>query len=365
MPGAPRKALSSSSGSARPRAPAIGAVAAAAGVSAQTVSRVVNGKPRVSAATRERVLAAVRELGYRPNGAARILAGAQSRGFAVLTSNTTLYGYAATIRGIEEAASAAGYFTGITVLESADSSASASAVERATQQVLAGVIALVFDLAGAEALRHVPPDVPVVGVGSGAGECVARATVDERAGAASATRYLLDLGHRTVHHISVPSWWPSPQDRQLGWQDALGAAGVPVPDVVVAGWDPASGYEAARQIAFDPAVTAILCGNDDVALGALRALREAGRDVPGEVSVVGFDDTPQSAYFMPALTTVRQDFVGLGRQGFRMLADQLATGRREAQTFPAECELIVRDSAGPPPWSRRATSRPRRNRRSR
>jgi DNA-binding LacI/PurR family transcriptional regulator len=327
-------------------------VARTAGVSHQTVSRVINGQPGVREPTREGVLAAIRELGFRPNQAARALASGQTRAVTVLTPNTTRYGYAATLQGIEEAARAAGFAVGICVLDSSAPAAVRATVERAASEPTAGgVIVIAYDLAGVRTLQAIPPGVALAAAVE-ASEAKRRRQhpcvwLDDRVGATAATRYLLELGHRTVHYVSIPSSTGT-SDRTRGWRLALEEAGVVVPALVPGGWTPESGYAAGRRLAADEEVTAVLCGNDDLALGVLYAMREAGRPVPGEVSVVGFDDAPQSAFYAPSLTTVRQDFVGLGRDCFRLLRrehDQLA--EQEASTV-SDPRLIIRASAGPP-----------------
>jgi DNA-binding LacI/PurR family transcriptional regulator len=326
-------------------------VARAAGVSYQTVSRVINGHPRVAPDTRERVERAVRELGFRPNRAARALASGRTRAVTVLVGDTTLYGYAATLRGIEEAARAAGFSVGVCVLDTVAPAALEATVARVGDPSAGALIVIAWDRAGSRALRAVPPGVAVVAAleasaGPSDHPCPA-VRLDDGAAAAAATRYLLELGHRTVHYVSIPSS-TGRGDRMRGWRRALREAGAEVPAPRKAGWTPVSGYEAGRVLAADPAVTAVLCGNDDLALGVLRAVREAGRDVPAEVSVVGFDDVPQAAFYTPALTTVRQDFVGLGRDCFALLQgvlDPLAPARVPVVAAP---ELIVRESSGPP-----------------
>jgi DNA-binding LacI/PurR family transcriptional regulator len=321
-------------------------VARAAGVSYQTVSRVINGQVGVKESTRHSVLASIRELGFRPNQAARALASGQTRAVTVLTSNTTLYGYAATLQGIEEAARASGFSVGIRVLDSAEPAAVRATLERDIDPTAGAVIVIAYDLAGVHALRAIPAGVAVAAAVE-ASEATRRhpypcVWLDDRAAAADATRYLLGLGHETVHYVSIPSSTRT-SDRTEGWRTALRAAGVRVPDPIPGGWAPQSGYEAGRRLAADERVTAVLCGNDDLALGVLRAMREAGRPVPSRVSVVGFDDGPQSAFYAPALTTVRLDFVGLGRDCFRLL-----NGREDASAVKAvKPELIVRASAGP------------------
>jgi DNA-binding LacI/PurR family transcriptional regulator len=177
--------------------------------------------------------------------------------------------------------------------------------------------------------------------------------LDDRAAAMVATDHLLGLGHRTVHYLGLPSW-STLSAREQGWRRALQRAGAPVPDSVPAGWTAASGYLAARGLAGDFGVTAILCGNDDVALGTLRALREAGRAVPEHVSVIGFDDTPSTAFFAPPLTTVRLDFVGLGRDCFALLHHELNPAGPRPTPSAAVPELILRSTTGQAPRSRRS-----------
>jgi DNA-binding LacI/PurR family transcriptional regulator len=188
-------------------------------------------------------------------------------------------------------------------------------------------------------------------VGGADDESVPTVRMDNTGGAAAATQHLLDLGHRTVHHIAGPRDWPEARDRTDGWRDTLYAAGAVVPAVRQGDWSAKSGYVAGQLLASDPTVTAIFCGNDQMALGALRALHEAGRAVPDDVSVVGFDDVPESAYFLPPLTTMRQDFVDLGRRSINMLVRQIATGTRDSHQIVLHADLVVRSST--------ASARPR------
>lgn len=334
----------------RGRSASIWDVARVAGVSQQTVSRVINGKGRVSEATRAKVLQVIADLGYRPNKLARMLAGGPVRSVTVLTSDTALYGAAATLRGMEEAARTAGFSVGISVLER--DTVQPDVTVRLNRPGEA-VMVIAFDDAGVRALTSLPPDVPVAAAVERRPDTEApdpwQVWLDDRAAAARATRYLLSLGHRTVHYVAIPSSTSDLPQRTQGWMDALKAAGRPVPEPPQGGWTPRSGYLAVRDQVADRSVTAILCGNDDLALGVMRAAREAGRDIPGDLSVVGFDDSPPSAYLNPSLTTVRLDFEGLGRACFDLLHRRL-----EPQTAPAfptwsEPELIVRESSGPAP----------------
>lgn len=322
-------------------------VATAAGVSLMTASRAVNGRPWVNNATRDLVLAAAQELGYRPSRGARALASGEVKSVTVVTSNTTLYGQAMTLQGIEEAARASGFAVGIAVLESAEPQDVRNAVERI--DVMTGVIVLAYDLPGTRALAAMPEGLTVVAVIEATTTRKfdgARAWLDDRHGAKLATDYLLDLGHPTVHYVPLPSS-RRVSPRQAGWAQALRDRGVVAPPPEAPGWEAQSGYEAGVKLAADPSVSAILCGNDDLALGVVRAMVEAGRSVPGNVSVVGFDDVPHSAFLTPALTTVRLDFGSLGRECFRLLETVLETQDVHQSVTLAKPELIIRESAAP------------------
>jgi DNA-binding LacI/PurR family transcriptional regulator len=336
--------------SRRARQPSMRDVARASGVSYQTVSRVINEHERVHPETRARVLAAVEALGYHPNSAARTLVTGRGSTVAVLASNTSLYGYARTLEGIEDAAWATGYTVNITVLQSADRSERADAVERLLSQPLAGLIAFTQDDMTRAAVERLPSQVPVVTAFRTAAGGRGHALIDEEGGARNATHYLLQLGHRTVHHAAVPPLLP--WGRLLGWRTALEQAGAPVPPPIPVTWEPSSGFQAGLALARQRDVTAVLAVNDDVATGIVRALIDSGRDVPGDVSVIGFDDTPLAAYTRPSLTTVAQDFVELGRRTFRLLHSQLATGDRPVEPIVLPTRLLVRESTGPPPLDR-------------
>lgn len=328
-------------------------VATAAGVSLMTVSRAVNGRPWVNEATRAMVLGVAKELGYRPSRGARAMASGQVESVTVLTSNTTLYGHATTLQGIEEAARASGFSLGISVLDSPEPGAVRRAVERI--DAMTGVIVIAWDLASTRALAAMPPGLAVAAVTSPTkARKVTHASVwldDERA-AAVATRYLLDLGHPTVHYVPLPEARPM-RPREVGWRRALQERGVPVPPPEAGGWDSHTGYNAGVILAKDRGVSAVLCGNDDIALGVMRAMHEAGRDVPGNVSIIGFDDAPHAAFLSPALTTVRLDFNSLGRECFRLLQEVLVDSGISPAIVISKPELVIRESTARYRGSRR------------
>jgi DNA-binding LacI/PurR family transcriptional regulator len=323
-------------------------VAAHAGVSHQTVSRVVNGHPNVAPTTRERVRQAIAELGYRPNTAARALVTGSTRTIGFVTVSINQYGPAQTLVGLEQAARAAGWSLSVTVLEDSTAEAMREAIDRFVAQSVDAVVALGTYDDAFEALHAVSSPVPLITVQSAGAEAEPALGVDQVTGARLATRHLLELGHRTVHHVTGPADSKEARDRQWAWRAELEAVGAPVPEVLRGDWTPASGHEAGRRLAArcrdGEQVSAVFLANDQMALGLLAAFHEEGLSVPGDVSVVGFDDLPEAPYFTPPLTTVRQDFAELGRRGVALV---LARQRGEAfVTEPVMPQLIVRGSTG-------------------
>ncbi len=330
-----------------PKPPVISDVARRAGVSVPTVSRVLNGAAYVSDEKRSRVMEAIRELDFRPSAAARALVARQPRLIAVIAGNTSRYGYAETIRGIEERARAAGYTVSITVVESADDETVDGAVSLVLDQPIAGVVVLKFDPPGVAALHRLPKSIPTVSISGVRESGVPQAVLAEADAAEEVVDYLLELGHSTVHHVRVP---PSRKEdgRTTGWKRALTARGAPVPPPVDATWEPESGREIGRALADDPSVTAVFCGNDEIAMGVIRGLVEKGKRVPQDVSVVGFDDHPLARMWSPPLTTVDQDFVGLGSRAYDLLEGVIAGGK--VRKFSSERPtVVIRESTAPPP----------------
>jgi DNA-binding LacI/PurR family transcriptional regulator len=323
-------------------------VARLAGVSHQTVSRVLNGHPNVSPETRAGVLAAIRDLGYRPNAAARTLVTGRTNTLGVISFDTTLYGPASMLYGIERAAHP-GYTVMIASLPGFDRRSLPEAVERFLGQAAEGIIVIAPETSAVAALAGLAADIPLVAVGCGTRAPLPSVAIDNCAGAAQATRHLLDLGHETVYYIGGPDSWLDAQERMEGWRATLRAAGAPEPGLMRGDWSARSGYEIGHRLAAMPEVTAVLCANDAMALGLLRALAERGRQVPEDVSVVGFDDMPEAAFFRPPLTTVRQDFGELGRRALHLLIDSISGERSPQPALPIAPDLVVRASAGRPP----------------
>lgn len=324
-----------------------------AGVSHQTVSRVINGSRHVSPATRERVLAAMDELGYRPNSIARALATGRSRTVGVVSFDTTLYGPASTLFGIERAAHQEGYFVVIASLRALDRPSVAEAVDRLHEQGVEGVLVIVSEADAAAALLEAAPELPVVAVEAGPERGIPVVSIDQRSGARLATEHLLALGHRTVHHVSGPAGSIEAGLRLDGWRATLRDAGVGVgaPEPLVGDWSARSGYHVGRRLAGDATCTGVFVANDQMALGVVRALHEAGRAIPDEISLVGFDDIPEAPYFTPPLTTVRQDFGEVGSRSLRVLVEAIETfqaGEPPPSGSLVAPELVVRASTASP-----------------
>jgi len=325
-------------------------VAVVAGVSHQTVSRVLNDFPKIRPATRARVLAAIEELGYRRNTAARTLVTRRSGSIGVITAEMNHFGPASTMLGLESACRAAGYSVSLEGLPEISAAALRHAVDRVLDQ---GVEAVVMIVAHQEALalaQSLAIGVPLVMVEGDLSAAPLTAGVDQVAGARLATDHLLDLGHRSVLHLPGPADWLDAGARRQGWAMALQDRGAPVPELMVGGdWTSRSGYQATRaMLAGSPTATAVFAANDQMALGVLRALHEGGLRVPQDVSVVGFDDVPESGYFSPPLTTVRQDFPELGKKIMALVLRVLA-GEADTSEPLVEPLLIIRSSTAAPP----------------
>lgn len=305
----------------RPKPPVITDVARLAKVSHQTVSRVLNSHPNVRESTRRRVEEAIEQLGYRPNVAARALVTRRSRIIGVVTPSVDRVGPRSSVLGLEEAARERGYSISIESLrDNGDNGENAkAAVDRLLNQGV-DAIALVSPYSGIEP-PTTPQDVPVVVIGHLGGE-VPGIVLDQFAGASAATRHLIELGHVAIGHVAgLPNWYDE-QARAAGWRSELAAADLSEPVALQGDWTPRSGYECAQAVA-ESGVTAVFVSNDQMAIGLVRGLAELGLRVPDDVSVVGFDDIPEAEFVLPPLTTVRQDFMALGRRGVEVLMSMM------------------------------------------
>jgi DNA-binding LacI/PurR family transcriptional regulator len=335
-------------------------VARVAGVSQKTVSRVVNGSAHVRDDVRRKVLSAIEELGFRPNAAARALASQRSGAVGIITPATTLYGPSAQLLGLEQAAWNAGLSVVIVSVQDGSLAGFGSAVRRLLDSGVDGLLigSTIFDV---DLTPEVLDGVPAIVIGDPppAGLPIPAVITDQHLGARAATEHLLALGHRTVHHISGPSAWYAARARQDAWRSSLEQAGAAVPELVEGDWTARSGYQAARRLLQQhgaSSVTAVFAANDSMAIGTLRALAEAGRRVPEDVCVVGFDDVPESEYLPVPLSTVRQDFTGMTSRAVTELARAIA-GERVPDQIPSEPQLVVRASSSPAPSTTRQSDR--------
>jgi DNA-binding LacI/PurR family transcriptional regulator len=329
------------------REPAMTDVAKLAGVSHQTVSRVLNDHPNVREQTRLRVRAAIAELGYRPNRAARVLATGRSQVIGFVSRFSTLYGPDATLTALAEAALQHGFAVNVESVRTLDRRPVADAIGRLLDQRVAGLVIIAPVESANDALDDLPDDIPLVNVDGDPRRPTGLVTVDQEAGAYAATTHLLQAGHPTVWHVSGPGDWFDSQGRIAGWQRALADAGAEVPPLMPADWSAASGYRTGQILARMNDVTAVFAANDHQALGILRALHEHGRRVPEDISLVGFDDVPEAAYFIPPLTTIRPDFDAVATASFDLLLAQIRDGPSPGARRVLTPTLISRDSVGP------------------
>jgi DNA-binding LacI/PurR family transcriptional regulator len=323
-------------------------VAALAGVSHQTVSRVLNGNPNVSSRTKERVQQAIAELGYRRNTAARSLVTRRSQTIGMLGSEMSQYGPSNTLLAVQQAAREAGYFVSIAGLDEVSPETIEGAVMRFMDQNVDGIVVQVPHAGIFETLLELDLDIPVVAVGAAGESRLGGAAIDQRDGARQAVDHLISLGHRRIAHLAGPGGWIDTEARIDGWRDALASAGLTDGPLYEGDWSAASGFRAGREIASGSGITAVFAGNDQMALGLLRSFSDAGISVPGDISVVGFDDWPESEFFVPPLTTVRQDFRELGRRCIQVMLAELDGGERGVAAAAVTPELVVRGTSAPP-----------------
>ena len=321
-------------------------VAARSGVSTATVSRVLSGSVPARPETRERVLAAARDLGYRPSGIARALVRRETRTLGLVVTDITNPFYPQVVRAVEAAAHEHGY--GIVLANGGDDPArELEHLDRLVERRVDGIVIASSRMTKRHAERLRAAAVPVVLVNDTvAGSGLPAVTTAHRHGARMAAEHLVALGHRSIGHISAPAEHPAAGLRRQGVRDALRAAGIDEPLIAIGDGGVTGGASAAEAL-LAAGVTGIVAYNDLTAIGALRALRRAGIGVPDDVSVVGFDDIYLAAWTDPPLTTIRQPIDELGRSAVDHLVDLLGGGRPGSATTVLEPSLVVRDSTGP------------------
>jgi DNA-binding LacI/PurR family transcriptional regulator len=332
----------------RGRAPNIRDVAALAGVSYQTVSRVLNHSASIKDSTRERVLAAIEQLGFRPNQAARALVTSRSRTIGVLSADAMAhYGPTTALTAIERYARQAGYRLSITNIYETDSASIKSGLDYLLSQAVEALVVIAPQVRAFDAISELSISVPFVTLESTGRDLRHSLSVDQFEGARLATRHLIDLGHEQIVHISGPQDWIEARARTQGFFEAIRAAGLPERAPMLGDWSAHFGYQAGLDLLKRRDFTAVFAGNDQMALGFMHACRESGLAIPDDISVVGFDDIPEAPHFAPPLTTVRQDFAEVGRRAISLLLAEL-DGVTEPEHPPVPAQLVIRETTAKP-----------------
>ncbi len=325
--------------------PTIRDVARQAGVSHQTVSRVINGSQAVLPKTRAIVEAAIQQMGYRPSAIARSMARGKTHTLACISPNLTDYTFASVIEGAEVEARRHHYFM-----------LSSSAMDReAFRELIDELVGhrrvdglIVINPYSDERHEHIPENIPVVFVGARSrGRKIASVSLDDETVAYEATRHLLSLGHRRISMVTGPMAEDCSQDRAAGYRRALQEAGIQTEaSMILEGdWSATSGRVALLSLIRQGQVpTAVFAQNDRMAMGIIRAAREADLKVPSDLAVIGVDDMPLSSYFDPPLTTMRQDMPRIGQEAARMLLDLLQNKNTELRELRLPAQLVVRQS---------------------
>lgn len=327
-------------------------VARLAGVSAQTVSRVATGSTQVRPATRDRVQTAMDQLGYTPNRAARALRSGSFGAIGLIGHDFGRTGELLTMRSVLVAAEARGYSVNVINVHDGTSDDWNQAVRRLPDQAMDALIVIRAELVQPE-LISLPRNMPVCVSGYWPASPHSSVEIDQVQGMRLAVEHLLDLGHRTVHHVSGPRDSGVARVRASSWRRSLAQHGIEAPPVVIGDWTAASGVRAATELLAAGGVTAVACANDETAIGLIQGLHAAGVRVPEDVSVVGYDDIDLAPYVVPALTTVQQDFHAIGEQAVTLVLDALEAQNRgkppSLQHVTIPVSLTVRGSTAPPP----------------
>lgn len=324
-------------------------VAKLAGVSHQTVSRVVNGFPGVRPQTRERIEAAIIETGYRRNSAARTLVTRKSGLIGIITVGSFLYGPTSTLSAIDEAARAHGYSILLSSIQEGDSTIFKRAIDACLDRTVEAIVIIAARKATVELLEEFDLGVPLVVVGPSSRDlpdlnCL---SVNQAQGAHLAVKHLVELGHRDIALLTGPANWMDARERSAGALQECDEANL-VPRIYEGDWSAADGYKYGNELAEDleKMPTAIFAANDHMALGLIAAFHSNHIGIPEQVSIVGFDDVPEAAYYSPALTTIHQDFTALGQKVLTATLD-LLEGKTPDMT-PVVARLRERASTAAP-----------------
>lgn len=327
--------------------PNIRQVAAAAGVSHMTVSRVLNDFPSIKPETRQRVLDVIAELNFRPNSAARALASQRSRRFGVMMETASEYGPNSLLRAVEVAAREHGYFVTSVGLDTLDQMSPQEGVDHLIDQGVDAICVIAPRSSSVAALRRIRIDVPVLVIKADSDPNFLTVALDQKQGANLLVDHLAQLGHRDILHLAGPLDWLDARARERAFNARSRQWGLRDRPIVVGDWTADFAYDYARGLKRRPDYTAVFAGNDEMALGLIHGFHERGIAVPDEISIVGFDDQPLAAHFLPPLTTIRQDFPALGAKAVEILK-AAAEGAEIPQRSKLAVDLVVRSSTALP-----------------
>lgn len=326
-------------------------VAKEAGVSKQTVSRVLNKRPDVAPKTRERVQEVIDRLGYQPSNLARRLK-QRSHTIGVVTAELGQYGPTRRLVGIEQAAGKAGYALHLSLIHQVEVDNGEGVLKDLLAWQVEGIIWAVPEISDnrdwlQDQLPHL--SIPVLFVSEVSSNSLAAVSVNNRTGARLATEHLLEQGYRHIGLITGPLTWDAARDRRLGWQDALPMT--EARQIVEGDWSACSGAQAFRQLLEQyPELDAVCVSNDQMALGVLQTAHQLGRQIPAELGVTGFDNIPEAAYFWPPLTSVTQRLIEQGEMAVQTLIRMIDSNRKQGNfvqptTTVLQPELVVRQSS--------------------
>jgi len=322
-------------------------VARLAGVSHQTVSRVINDHPNVRASTRERVEKAIAQLQYSPSPAARALVTRRTRTIGLITPGVSDYGPTSIAMYFNFAARAARYNVQSISVPADDPQGVRAMIDGLLRQRVDGIVLVVTDVAVLELVRGLDLAIPVVAAATTARRGPLVVSIDQYRGGRSAVRHLVELGHQRILHLAGPPTALDAIERTRGWRDEIAAHRLEAIEPVHGDWSAASGYRLGLQLDLHPG-DAVFAGNDQMAIGLFSALRERGLSVPGDVGVVGFDDVPEAGYLLPALTTVRQEFEQLGQLIMQKVLVAVEEPHTVTEDTPIPTRLILRASTRQP-----------------
>ena len=318
-------------------------VARLAGVSHQTVSRVINDLPNVRPSTRARVEQAIAQLQYSPSPAARALVTRRTRTIGLVTPGISDYGPTSIAMHFNFAARAARYNVQSVSAPADDAKGIRAVVDGLLRQRVDAIVMVVVDVAVLELVRGLDLRIPLVAAASTPRRSPSIVGIDQYRGARSAVRHLVELGHTRILHLGGPRNAPDAMERARGWRDELAGHRLEVVPPVFGDWSAAGGHRLGSELDIDPGA-AVFVGNDHMSIGLLSALRERGLRVPEDVSVMGFDDVPEAGYLVPPLSTVRQPFDTLGELIMQKVLIAVEEPDAVTEDTPIPTHLVLRKS---------------------